>query len=76
MLDLSDIAARLDADQKLKLTYRFPVSSGSGSVCYETRTARLLDVSEESNVLYVRHEDEVIWVKMEEAIEVLPDTAI
>ena len=75
MLDLSDIAAKLDADQKLKLTYRFPVSSGSGDVNYETRTARLLDVSEESKLLYVRQNGEVIWVKMEEALEVQPDTA-
>lgn len=74
MIDLSDIAARLDADEKLKLTYRFPVSSGGGTVRYETRTARLLDVAEESNLFYVRHEGEVIWVKIEEALEVLPDS--
>lgn len=73
MIDLSDIAARLDADEKLKLTYRFPVSSGTGAVSYETRTAKLLDVAEESSLLYVRHEGEIIWVKMEEALEVLPD---
>lgn len=76
MIDLSDIAARLDADEKLKLTYRFPVSSGSGSVTYETRTAKLLDVAEESSLLYVRHEGEVIWVKVEEALDVLPDTPV
>lgn len=74
LIDLSDIAARLDADEKLKLTYRFPVSSGSGSVTYETRTARLLDVAEESEMLYVRHEGEVIWVKVDEVLEVLPES--
>ena len=74
MIDLSDIAARLDAEERLKLTYRFPVSSGRGAVRYETRTARLLDVAEESNLLYVRHEGEVIWVKLDEAMEVLPDS--
>jgi hypothetical protein len=74
LIDLSDIAARLDADEKLKLTYRFPVSSGSGSVIYETRTAKLLDVAEDCSLFYVRHEGEVIWVKVEEALEVLPDT--
>ncbi len=74
LLDLSDIAARLDAEENLKLTYRFPVSSSSGDVKYETRTARLLDVAADENVLYVRHEGEVIWVKLNEAIEVLPDT--
>jgi len=73
-MDLSDIAARLDADERLKLTYRFPVSSGSGAVRYETRTARLLDVAEDADLLYVRHEGEVIWVKVDEAIEVLPDS--
>jgi hypothetical protein len=73
LIDLSDIAARLDAEENLKLTYRFPVSSGGGTVRYETRTARLLDVAEESNLLYVRHEGEVIWVKLDEALEILPD---
>lgn len=73
MIDLYDIAARLEADEKLKLTYRFPVSTGKGSVMYETRTANLLDVAEESNLLYVRHEGEVIWIKVDEAIEVLSD---
>lgn len=74
MIDLSVIAARLDADEKLKLTYRLPISSGDGSVAYETRTARLLDISTECGLLYVRHNDEVIWVKAEEAVEIIPDT--
>jgi len=73
LIDLSEIAARLDAEERLKLTYRLPISSGSGAVRYETRTARLLDVAEDKNLLYVRHEGEVIWVKLEEALEVLPD---
>lgn len=73
MLNLSEIAARLDADEKLKLKYRFPVSTGNGNVRYEIRTAKLLDVAVESNVLYVSHENEVIWIKLEEAIEVTED---
>lgn len=72
-MDLSNVAARLDADEKLKLTYRFPVSSGDGTVKYEVRTAKLLDVAVESNLLYVNHEDEVIWVKLDEAIEVITE---
>lgn len=73
LIDLSDIAARLDADERLKLTYRFPVSKGGGAVTYETRTAKLLDVEADSDLLYVRHEGEVIWVKADEALEVMPD---
>lgn len=69
-MDLANVAAMLDADERLKLTYRFPVSSGNGSVNYEVRTAKLLDVAIESNLLYVNHEDEVIWIKLDEAIEV------
>lgn len=72
-MDLSEIAARLDADEKLKLTYRFPVSSGNGTVRYEARTAKLLDVAVESGLLYVNHEDEVIWIKLNEAVEVVPE---
>ncbi len=72
-MDLADVAARLDADEKLKLTYRIPVSTGNGAVKYEVRTAKLLDVAVDSNLLYVNHDDEVIWVKLDEAIEVVPE---
>jgi len=73
LLDLKEIAARLDAEEKLKLTYRFPVRSADGQVDYETRCDRLLDVAEEANLLYVSHQGEVIWVKLDEAIAVAPD---
>jgi len=72
-MDLSNVAARLDADERLKLTYRFPVSSGTGTVRYEVRTAKLLDVAVESSRLYVNHDDEVIWIKLDEVIELQPE---
>lgn len=72
-MDLTDVAARLDAEERLKLTYRFPVSLGDGTVRYEMRTAKLLDVAVESNLLYVNHDDEVIWVKMDEAVDISPE---
>ena len=75
MIDLSAIAAKLDADEKLDLTYKLPVSSGDGSVTYETRTARLLDVSVDSGLLYVREKGEVIWIKIEEALEIAPEAS-
>lgn len=75
MIDLSAIAAKLDADEKLDLTYKLPVSSGDGSVTYETRTARLLDVSVDSGLLYVREKGEVIWIKVEEALEIAPEAS-
>ncbi|MGC8861356.1 MAG: hypothetical protein ACP5R5_01125 [Armatimonadota bacterium] len=73
MVDLHDIAARLDADEKLRLRYRFPVASAEGQVEYELRESRLLDVAEDAKLLYVSHGGEVLWVKLEEAIEVIPD---
>ncbi|MEN6584168.1 MAG: hypothetical protein ABFD54_17110 [Armatimonadota bacterium] len=73
LVDISDVAARLDADEKLKLTYRFPVSNADGRVDYETREGRLLDISQDANLLYVAHSDAVIWVRLEEAISVSPD---
>jgi len=73
LIDLNDIAARLDDDQKLRLKYRFPVSSVDGEVGYETREGRLLDVTEEAKLLYVSHRGEVIWIKLEEVIEVIAD---
>ncbi len=73
MVDLNDIAARLEADEKLRLKYRFPVSSAEGTVDYETREGRLLDVAEDAKLLYVSHRGEVLWIKLEEAIEVIAD---
>lgn len=70
VIDFSDIAAKLDADEKMDLTYRFPVRSANGNVEYETRTGRLLDVAEDAKLLYVSYRGDVIWVKEEEAIEV------
>ncbi|MCE5314946.1 MAG: hypothetical protein ABFD49_10580 [Armatimonadota bacterium] len=73
VVDISDIAARLDADEKLKLTYRFPVRSASGQVEYETRDGKLLDVAEEASILYVSHNGDVIWVKPEEVVALTAD---
>ena len=73
MIDLFDLAARLEADGKLRLKYRFPVSSAQGEVGYETREGKLLDVAEDAKLLYVSHRGEVLWVKLEEAIEVVED---
>lgn len=72
MVDLISIAARLDADEKFKLTYKIPVSAADGEIKYETRAGRLLDVAEDANVLYVAHAGEVIWIKADEAIEITP----
>lgn len=72
-MDLISIAARLDADEKFKLTYRFPIRSANGEVKYETRVGKLLDIAEDANVLYVAHAGEVIWVKADEAIEITPE---
>ena len=73
MIDLYDIAARLETDGKLRLRYRFPVSSADGAVNYETREGRILDVAEDAKLLYVSHRGEVLWVKLEEAIEVIAE---
>ncbi len=73
MLDLSEIAEKLDKDEKIKITYRFPVRSADGQVTYETRSGRLLDVAEEAKLLYVSYQGQVIWIKQEEAIDVCKD---
>ena len=69
-MDLAEVAARLDADEKLTVTYRFPVSSAYGQVVYETRQAEVLDVAEEAQLVYVSHNGEVIWIKAEEVISI------
>lgn len=75
MVDLMDVAARLDADEKLRLRYRFPVRSAEGHVEYELRSGQLLDIAEEARLLYVSHDGEILWIKIEEAIEVTPEAA-
>ncbi len=76
VIDISNVAARLDADEKLKLTYRFPVRSEDGQVNHEVREGRLLDVAEEAKLLYVSHNGEVIWVKAEEVIALDSDNGL
>lgn len=73
MIDVSDIAFRLDAEEKLKLTYRFPVRTADGQLDHQVREGKILDVSEEADLLYVSHNKEVIWVKPEEVVDVAPD---
>lgn len=81
MVDLVDIAQRLDADEKLKVTYRLPLSSSALNSSrgqhadkeYEVRTGRLLDVAEEAKLLYVAYESDVIWIKVDEVLEIARD---
>ena len=70
MVDLSKVAARLEADEDLKLVYRFPVSCADGQVEHEVREGKLLDVAEEAKLLYVSHNGDVIWVKVDEVVSV------
>lgn len=69
-MDLSEVAARLDADEKLSVKYKFPVSSGNGNVEYQTHEGNLLDVAEETQRLYVSHNGDVIWIKFDEVVEI------
>lgn len=70
MVNLSDIAVRLDSNEELTLTYKYPVSTPDGQVEYQTRKGKLLDIAEDAKILYVSHESEVVWVKLDEAIDV------
>lgn len=70
MIDLHKIAARLDNEEKLRLKYRAPAAADRKSD-YTIRTDRLLDVAEDFGVLYVDRDGDPVWVRIEEAIEVL-----
>ncbi len=70
MLDLSEIAAMLDREEKFVVTYRLPVSTVDGQVGYETRQGKLLDVAEDAGLLYVSHQGQVIWIKADEVVSV------
>ncbi len=69
-LNLKEIAARLDEEKRLKLKYRQPVMTDEGTE-WVVRTDPLLDVAEDRKILYVDCEGQPIWVRVEEAIEVV-----
>lgn len=71
--DLDNVALRLEADEKLKLRYRWPVEKrDNDGTLYEERTDPLLDVAEETGVFFVSHNGDIMKVWLNEAIEVLP----
>ena len=69
-MDLRDIAARLEDDEKLVLKYKALVKKNN-QVEWVIRTDRLLDVSEERHILYVDRDGDPVWVRIDEAIEVI-----
>ena len=69
MVELSEIAARLGDEQKLKLKYRNLITV-NGRAKWVVRTDRLLDVDEEQGILYVERDGQPAWVKVGEAISV------
>ncbi|MBI2843745.1 MAG: hypothetical protein HYX78_10130 [Armatimonadetes bacterium] len=70
MVDIEEVAARLDNDEPLNLKYRARVN---GSTELVIRVDRLLDVAEDQGIFYVDHDGQPIWVRQEEAIEVTSD---
>ena len=73
MVDLAKVAARLDAEEKFTVNYRFPVRTVDGEVTHEVRQGKLLDVAEDAGLLYISYQGEVIWIKQEEVMELMPD---
>ncbi len=71
MLDLEEIAARLEDDERLMLRYRVRVVSGEESE-WVVRCDPLLDVAEDRGILFVKRDGEPVYVLLDEAIEVLP----
>lgn len=70
MVDLLEIAARLDDDERLMLRYRMPVGAG-GKMQWVVRVDKLLDVAEERGLVYVERDGEPTWVTADEVIEVM-----
>lgn len=73
MVDLVKVAARLEAEEKFTVNYRFPVRTVDGEVTHEVRQGKLLDVAEDAGLLYISYQGEVIWIKQEEVMELMPD---
>lgn len=74
MLNLSEIAARLDEDENLLVKYRVSVNL-KGNQENQIRTDRLLDVAEENGILYVEQNGAPVWLKADEVIEIISETA-
>jgi hypothetical protein len=72
MVNLLEIAARLDEDERLMLKYRMPVGA-EGQVQWVVRVDRLLDVAEERGIVYVERDGEPAWVAVDEALEVMTE---
>lgn len=71
-MDLKEIAARLDDEEILWLKYRAPISENGKNECV-VRTDRLLDVAEDSSILYVEQNGQPVWVRADEVIEVIKE---
>lgn len=74
MLDLFDIASRMEEDEKFILKYKIPISNKDGSVIYETRESKLLDVAENTGRLYVEYKGQIIWVQVDEVVELISES--
>lgn len=77
-MNLVEIAERLDQEEKLKLKYKCLVKTGSGSTSAQVvRIDKLLDVEPDSGMLFVSFCDrDVIWVRVDEAIEAMTDDGV
>ncbi len=67
-MDLKKIALRLDNNERLALKYRLTTTDGRTE---EIRTDRLLDVAEDGGLLYVERNGVPVYVKIDEAIELI-----
>ena len=72
-MDLVEIAERLDAEEQLKLRYITSAKAYGASV---VREDKLLDVEPERDTLFVLFRGEPIWIRKDEAIEILPDDGV
>ena len=75
-MDLVKIAERLDAEEQLKLKYKTPVAIGGSWQSPIVRMDKLLDVEPERDTLFVSFRGEAIWIRIDEALEVLPDDGV
>lgn len=69
-MDLKKIAVRLDDEERLELRYKTLVTV-DGRNEWVLRTGRLLDVAEDSNILYVDKDGEPVWVRVDEVVEII-----
>jgi hypothetical protein len=78
VMDVKSIEHRLEAGEKLKIKYRYPLETyGANEARHGLRTDKLVDVSVDLERFYTNFRGGTpIWLNIDEVIEIVPDDGV